>query len=54
MSSQEKFSRAILPTPDPKYVGLTTYDAKEPETKFPPIEPLRPPKGAAFCQHWLL
>ena len=36
----------ILPIPDPQHVGLTTYDAKDPDTKFPPIEPLRPPKGA--------
>ena len=27
-------------------MGLTTYDAKDPDTKYPPIEPLRPPKGA--------
>ncbi len=27
-------------------MGQTTYDAKDPETSFPPIEPLRPPKGA--------
>jgi arylsulfatase A-like enzyme len=38
--------REILPVPDAQYVGLTTYDAKDPDTKFPPIEPLRPPKGA--------
>ena len=25
---------------------MTTYDAKDPDTKFPPIEDLRPPKGA--------
>ena len=25
---------------------MTTYDAKDPDTKFPPIEQLRPPKGA--------
>jgi arylsulfatase A-like enzyme len=25
---------------------VTTYDAKDPNAKFPPIEPLRPPKGA--------
>ena len=25
---------------------MTTYDAKDPDTKFPAIEPLRPPKGA--------
>ena len=39
-------SSTILPIPDPQHVGLTTYDAKDPDTKFPPIEPLRPPKGA--------
>lgn len=39
-------SRAILPIPDPQHVGLTTFDAKDPETAFPPIEPLRPPAGA--------
>jgi arylsulfatase A-like enzyme len=38
--------RTILPIPDRQYIGLTTYDAKDPDTKFPPIEPLRPPKGA--------
>jgi len=27
-------------------VGLTTYDAKDPDTRFQPIEQLRPPKGA--------
>jgi len=42
----DKLSRAILPIPDRKHVGLTTYDAKDPDTKFPPIEPLRPPKDA--------
>ncbi|MCU1445429.1 MAG: arylsulfatase [Cryobacterium sp.] len=26
--------------------GLTTYDAKDPDTQYPPIEPLRPPAGA--------
>jgi arylsulfatase len=38
--------RSILPIPDRQHVGLTTYDAKDPNTKFPPIEQLRPPKGA--------
>jgi arylsulfatase len=27
-------------------VGLVTYDAKDPDTTFPPIEQVRPPKGA--------
>jgi arylsulfatase A-like enzyme len=46
MSVQDKIQREILPIPDIPHVGLTTYDAKDPDTKYPPIEPLRPPKGA--------
>jgi arylsulfatase A-like enzyme len=46
MSSQDKIQREILPIPDIPHVGLTTYDAKDPDTQYPPIEPLRPPKGA--------
>jgi arylsulfatase A-like enzyme len=38
--------RSVLPIPDRTHVGLTTYDAKDPDTKFPPIESLRPPEGA--------
>src|SRR5215472_11535006 len=38
--------REILPIPDIKPVGFTTYDAKDPETKYPPIRQLRPPDGA--------
>jgi arylsulfatase A-like enzyme len=38
--------RGVLPIPDRKPITLTTYDAKDPETKFPPITPLRPPPGA--------
>jgi len=38
--------RDILPIPDVKYVGLTTYDAKDPNTTYPPITMLRPPDGA--------
>jgi len=38
--------RYVLPIPDRTHVGLTTYDAKDPDTSFPPIEPLRPPEGA--------
>src|SRR5262245_39853646 len=41
-----ELSRDILPIPDAAHVGLTTYDAKDPNTKYPPIEPLRPPAGA--------
>src|SRR5262245_30074433 len=38
--------RSVLPIPDREQVGLTTYDARDPDTSFPPIEPLRPPAGA--------
>ena len=38
--------RSMLPIPDRQAPGLTTYDAKDPNTSFPPIEPLRPPDGA--------
>ena len=33
-------------SPDRAHLGLITYDAKDPETSFPPIEPLLPPEGA--------
>src|SRR5512136_3199964 len=46
MRSQDTIQRAVLPIPDRQHVGLTTYDAKDPDTKYPPIEPLRPPKDA--------
>jgi len=42
----DSVTRDILPIPDPKPVGLTTYDAKDPNTKYPKITPLRPPAGA--------
>src|SRR5512136_1120707 len=46
MSTQDKIQREILPIPDIQHVGLTTYDAKDPDTRYPPIEPLQPPKCA--------
>ncbi len=46
MSDHDRIQRSILPIPDRQHVGLTTYDTKDPDTKYPPIEPLRPPKGA--------
>jgi arylsulfatase len=42
----ERTQRQVLPVPDREHTGLITYDAKDPDTSFPPIEPLRPPKGA--------
>jgi arylsulfatase A-like enzyme len=38
--------REVLPVPDIPSPGLTTYDAKDPDTTFPPIKELRPPAGA--------
>jgi arylsulfatase A-like enzyme len=46
MSSQDDIQRTVLPMPDRPRSGLVTYDAKDPDTKFPPITQLRPPKGA--------
>ena len=45
-TEQDQVRRDILPIPDAKHVGLTTYDAKDPDTTYPPITALRPPKGA--------
>ncbi len=42
----EKVQRSVLPIPHRKRPALTTYDAKDPDTSFAPIEPLRPPAGA--------
>ncbi len=44
--ANETLHRNVLPIPDKARTGLITYDAKDPETKYPPIEQLRPPKGA--------
>jgi len=46
MSSEDKKNRSHLPMPNTSRPGLITYDAKDPDTHFPPIEDLRPPKGA--------
>ncbi len=46
MSAPHDISRTVLPIPDRPRTGLITYDAKDPDTKYPPILQLRPPKGA--------
>ena len=46
MGDRDTIQRSILPIPETQHIGVTTYDAKDPDTKFPAIEPLRPPKGA--------
>jgi arylsulfatase A-like enzyme len=45
-STPDRHGRTMLPIPDRPAPGLTTYDAKDPDTSFPPIEPLLPPAGA--------
>lgn len=44
--ARPELARTVLPIPDITPVGLTTYDARDPQTCFPPITPLRPPEGA--------
>ncbi len=46
MPSLDDIQRTVLPIPDRPRTGLITYDAKDPETHYPPIPQLRPPKGA--------
>jgi arylsulfatase len=46
MGERRDVQRAVLPIPDRVQPGLTTYDAKDPDAKFPPIRELRPPEGA--------
>ena len=44
--TDDRHLRGVLPIPHWPPAGLTTYDAKDPDTAFPPIEPLLPPAGA--------
>jgi arylsulfatase A-like enzyme len=46
MPEQPDPQRDVLPIPDRQHVGVTTYDAKDPDTSYPPIQPIRPPDGA--------
>ena len=42
----DRHARTMLPIPDRPAPGLTTYDAKDADTAYAPIEPLLPPEGA--------
>src|ERR1700752_2563438 len=44
--NRDDVARTHLPIADIQHSGLITYDAKDPDTKFPPIRDVRPPKGA--------
>ena len=46
MSAKDDIQRTVLPIPDRPHTGLITYDGKDPDSQFPPIAQLRPPKGA--------
>ena len=47
--SEMDLPRSLLPIEDRGFRGAVTYDAKDPDTSFPPIVPLRPPDGGAEC-----
>nr|WP_175282007.1 arylsulfatase [Prescottella equi] len=36
----------MLPIPDRTHVGTVLYDAKDPDSRFTPLRPLRPPDGS--------
>jgi len=44
--TRRTIQRNVLPIPDVTPITLTTFDAKDADTKFPPIRQLRPPEGA--------
>ena len=46
MSNAHSVNRFNLPIHDRQHVGLTTYDAKDPDTAFPPIAEVHPPEGS--------
>jgi arylsulfatase A-like enzyme len=45
-NKNHSIQREVLPIPDRKPISLTTYQATDPDAKFPPITELRPPEGA--------
>ena len=46
MGDETRVDRSHLPIRNTQRPGFVTYDAKDPETKFPPIRDLRPPEAA--------
>ena len=44
--ADEATLRTTLPIPDRPFTGVTTYDAKDPDSTFPAIRSVRPPSGA--------
>ena len=46
MRAHDQKHRSHLPMPNTHRPQFVAFDAKDPDSKFPPIEQLRPPKGA--------
>lgn len=46
MASRDDLPRQVLPIPDQPAVGLTTFDARDRDTRYPPLREPRPPTGA--------
>ena len=44
--------RTHLPIPAEPRQGLITFDAKDPDTSYPPIRPVLPPASAASIWGW--
>ena len=51
MSAPDTLQRTVLPIPDQPPVGLTTYDAKDPDTKYPPIRAIAAARRGAKRAH---
>src|SRR5580704_13869026 len=45
-NGSNRVQREVLPIPDQQYSGFVAYDAKDPDSKFTPIQELLPPQGA--------
>ncbi len=46
MGSEDRRHRSHLPMPNTEKPRFVAYDAKDPDSRFPPIPQLRPPAGA--------
>jgi arylsulfatase len=44
-STSRRVQREILPIPDQPYAGFVAYDAKDPDSKFAPIDRCAPHKA---------
>lgn len=45
-TNADALPRDVLPIPDQPYAGPILYDANDPAAVFPPIQEIRPPRGA--------